>query len=326
MSLPYRAAAIYVVLGEPPTGGMKPEGTGFNSYQDIDNGGTTVVPKQKQQNFYAYQDWFTEYPNELIAKVSINNADDRNYIGVKYGENKQELSYPDTTTIPAFYNPGPPAFDPVPNPLVGALKKMDYTTAEGGFSGPYPRYHTATAYNPDAAPFYTTWKGTNGTAYLPEKGQFIQQIGNPGLLQCAYSAELTVVNNLGSILNIQTGNMEYYPFQQSTTVWKADGKVIIKLKDSPAPEFCCWNDGTVVKGKIKLYSVDISGVPAAGYGPYGWHGIDVTLGSTFSAHSTEDWTVTVTSGNPGTTINIPRVPNKMIFAGDFWVTEVIPPS
>lgn len=326
MSLPYRAAAIYVQLGEPPTGLNRTEGTVLDSYHDIDSGGMAVIPKQKQQNFYAYQDWFTSYPNEVVTKVSIENGNARNFVQARYGENKQELSYPDTSTIPAFYNPGPPAFDPVPNPLVGALKKMDLTTAQSGFISPLPRFHTDTAYDPNAAPFYTLWSDASLMDYLPEKGLAIQSIGNPGLPGCYYSAELTVVNNLGSILNIQTGNMEYYPFQQSTTVWKADGKVIIKMTDFPAPEFCCWNDGTVIKGKMKLYSADISGVPSAGYGPYGWHGIDVTLGSTFSAHSTEDWTVTVTSGNPGTTINIPRVANKMIFAGDFWVTEVIPPS
>lgn len=278
------------------------------------------MPLHKQQNFYSFQQYFTGYPDELITKVHSQVTYDYNYTIIRYGQNKQELTFPNTSTVPASYNPGSPDFDPVPNPLVGAASTSETTINLPGGTGPLPRYHTDSPYTPGTGAFYDHWEnGTEG--YVPTKGEVWQM---PGFQTVAYSAEVSVVNNEGTVLNIATGLDEHYPYQQANTVYKADGK--IKIDIGTPYEVCCWNDGTVIKGKLKIMSASLTGIPSPGYGSYGYHGIQVTIGSTFSEESTIDWELTINDAMAGFVADIPRMANKVTFAGDFWVTEVIPPT
>jgi hypothetical protein len=130
-----------------------------------------------------------------------------------------------------------------------------------------------------------------------------------------------VDNLLSKVLNIETNEYEYYPFTQATTELKVTGKFVL----NGLWDLCCWNDGTIVRGKVSIYSVDVTTgtLPESGDG---FIGMTAEIGDTFSPHDEIDWEVTIEPGYTPSEIEIPKVSGKVTFVNDFWVTDVVPPT
>ena len=334
MSLPNREAVVYVRLADPDAA---PRGA-----QGLDSG--TIVedyhtpnphPPASQQNFYSYQVWFPNYPNELIVKVPpyewVPYGGHGNLVMIGQGGATAEahLVYP--ANAKTEYNPGPPLYPG--GPSYEAIPSPNGTTenAYGSYGEPltitsvFPRWHTATPFD------YSSSTGSpspysffSQQGFVPEKGKVytlaVVLLGAPSA-DFVGSFDIQVTNLLSPVLNQQTNNMEYYPYQQATTEFKQTGKFVIpNLFD-----ICCWNKGTVVKGKVAIYSVNVitGTLPASGYG---WSGMTAEIGTTFAPVSEVAWEVTIDDGYTPVEITIPQVSGKCTFVNDFWVTEVTPPA
>jgi hypothetical protein len=338
MSLPNRAAVIYFPLTKPD--GV-PKGTGVLPTTEILSDYYTTYPESlaDQQNFYSYQHYFPDYPNELIAKVpNYGWSLSANVISIGQGGATAECSLLYPVNAQTEYNPGPPlypggpSYEPVPTP--NGTSDTVYTD----FGEPLtitsilPRWHTASAFD------YSSSTGTpspysffSAQGIVPKKGHVHQISVFPGYPNPANHIVTEInfvgswdvqVNNLQSaVLNQQTNTTEYYPYTQATTVFKQTGKYVIPNQF----EVCCWNDGTVVSGKVSIYSVDIitGTLPASGNG---WMGMTVEIGTTFSPVEEITWSVTISDSYTPYVITIPKVAGKATFVNDFWVTEVVPPT
>ena len=136
------------------------------------------------------------------------------------------------------------------------------------------------------------------------------------------SWDIQATNLDSRVLNQQTNAYEYYPFTQATTEFKVTSKYIIPNLFS----ICCWNKGTVVRGKVSIYSVNVITAAIASI-PAGYYmGITAEIGTTFSPVSDVSWEVTIDDGYTPVEITIPKVAGKVTFVNDFWVTEVVPPA
>ena len=140
------------------------------------------------------------------------------------------------------------------------------------------------------------------------------------------SWETSVTNLISKVLNVDSSTYEYYPLTQATT----ELKVVSKFKISPHPDnkYICWNEGTVIKGKVGFRSFDVTANPvASNLTPgYGYGGIEVTFGTTSSDAGTADWEVIWEDGYTAAEVTIPCTYGKVTFINDFWVTEVIKPA
>jgi hypothetical protein len=335
MSLPNREAVVYFVLADPdaaPKGAINLDpGTIVDDYHTPNPPPLSPPPPASQQNFYSYQVWFPNYPDELIVKVPPYGwifGDNRISIGQGGATAEAHLVYP--ANAKTEYNPGPPlypggpSYETVPNP--NGTTENDYADLGDPLTitSIDPRWHTATAFD------YSSSTGSpspysffSQQGIVPEKGKVYQLlvggIGEPSS-DFVGSFDIQVTNLLSPVLNQQTNTMEYYPYSQATTEFKQTGKYVIP----DLFQICCWNKGTVVKGKVAIYSVNVitGTLPASGYG---WLGMTAEIGTTFAPVSEVAWEVTIDDGYTPVEITIPQVSGKATFVNDFWVTEVTPP-
>lgn len=329
MSLPPRAAAIYVALSNPdastyfpPGAEGRQDGTIMGDFQ------STGAPRpEAQRDFYSYQSWFTKYPNELIVKVHQGLIDaglpDRNYILIG-GSSSFDLSYKCPDNWVASYNPGPPDFDPVPDPNGDTADLTDTTGTPPYATAIAPRWDTDTPYDysdDTDSPSSYAYFSTHGL--VPQKGKVYNLYPSyfTGINDFVGSWDISVINLLSPVLNVQTGEYEYYPYTQATTEFKATAKFTIPKNWT----LCCWNTGTVIRGKVAIYTADVTTgtLPESGYG---FMGMSAEIGDTFSPHSEVDWEVTLEDGYTPVEIELPKVSGKVTFVNDFWVTEVVPPG
>lgn len=325
MSLPPRGAATYAVLASKeedsdivPRGAYeRQDGTIIDDFQQTVPFGSTYS-REKQSPFYSYQHWFTEYPDELIVKVHEYFVGERNLITIgSVSSYVLELKYPDNATV--SYNPGPPDYDnpPDPNGDIATMSRSENT----GRTLIYPRWDTDNSldFSADGLPYdYFSSAGT-----VPTKGAKYEIQPIFGVIYTGFvgSWDIKVDNLLSAVLNVQTGNYEYYPYKQATTEFKMTAKYTI-------PEMwkvCCWNDGTVIRGKVAIYSADVTTgtLPSSGYG---FEGMTAEIGDEFSPHSEVDWEVTISDDYDPVEIEIPKASGKVTFVNDFWITEVVPPG
>ena len=117
--------------------------------------------------------------------------------------------------------------------------------------------------------------------------------------------------------NLCTSTIENYPMAQPTLELKANAK--IKIMQQVA-KYCCWNTGTVLKGKVGLKSVDGT---ATEYGLS--EGLSIALAGAYVDAGTVDWEITIDEDFDSPAIVIPRTAGKITFVNDFWITEVTPP-
>jgi len=281
-------------------------------YQDL---GTPYPPAQ--QSFFSYRWLYKNYPKEVL-KVTTPAVLGYQYLRVEFTyDSPAEFVYPGDTVL--SYYPGPPFNEPVPNP--NGITSIDSgSTVYGVLNGPhYPRWDTDTPYDFSANPGY--WgqmippPGFSGVlAGIPPN-----QFGGP------WSWDISVANLMSEVKNLETDELEYYPFAQATTSFKATAK----LKVTFETQICCWNEGTVIRGKIGFKSVNVTttAVPSPTWtGAFNWAGLGYEIGDTYTDAGTANWEVTIEDGFIPPEVDIPKVEGSVTFVNDFWITEVVPPS
>jgi hypothetical protein len=348
MSLPNRGAAVYVSLASPDGDGIFPAGavgldpgTVVGDYHTPNPPPESPPPPASQQNFYSYVSLFPNYPEEVVVKVATPLDGQANLVILSIDNSnliEASLLYP--VNPQNEYNPGPPlypggpSYEPVPNPngQPNTVYDSDF------FIDPpdpvlVPRWHTATAFDysssagsPDPYTFFV------GQGVVPEKGKVYQIYATENYTNPANgiafenrfvgSWDIQATNLNSAVLNQQTGVIEFYPFSQATTEFKATSNYIIPNLF----EICCWNKGTVVKGKVAIYSVNVITAAIPSVPPGYYMGITAEIGTTFAPVSEVAWEVTIDDGYTPVEITIPQVAGKCTFVNDFWVTEVTPPT
>jgi hypothetical protein len=284
-----------------------------------DNYPTVFIP---QPNFEAYQDWYPEYPNECISKISQGVVSTVNYVRPASATTYAvESTYP--TNIVYYYDPAPPVSDPVPDPN-GTVGSFNGTTSGASLTKSlFPRWHTDSPYDMAGSSSYDYWQ-SGGYFPLKSHDYIIVPTGFANSGTKVFSCDLTVTNLESEVMNLDTAIYEYYDFTQTTFDYKQTAKVVIPIDW----EVCCWNDGTVINGTVAFSSIDVTTV-ALGYyfSPgYGFTGMTATTGTTITAGGTSNFTVTISSGYTPVEITIPTVSGSISFISDFWITSVTAPS
>lgn len=316
MALPNRVALPYVQLGIPEDN--NPFGTRDGS--DISDFQVTGTGKPKQLDFYSFQHWLKDYPNELIAVAMAPGCGSLMWLQIEMTACDYEYTYPSDYVFE--YDPDPPLSEPVPNPNGDVGNIASDTGTIGVLTQSLPRWHTDDAYDFEAIPY---------PGIIPPAGATFTYDDPPTSLgvppqsgYCSYEASVT---NLDSeVYNVASGLNEYYPYLQTTS----DLKVTTKFKVKPHPDniYSCWSKGTVIKGKVgfKSYDITVNAIPSSSTPGYGYGGIEITFGTTSADAGTADWEVTWEEGYTAAEITIPRSLGQVTFINDFWVTEVIKPA
>ena len=276
----------------------------------------------RQQSFSAYQDWYPEYPDECVVKVSQGVDSSVNYIRpASSGTAAVDSTFP--ADIVTSYNPASPDFDPVPDPN-GTSDNFTGTTSTGTISKSlFPRWYDADPYDMAQTSSYDYWQG-GGFFPLKNHDYIITPYGFGSSSSKVFSADLTVENLQSKVYNQDTASYEYYPFTQATFDYKQTAKVVIPIDWT----VCCWNDGAVIAGGVTFSSIDVETVPLGDlFDPdYGFRGMTATTGETITEESSTSFTVTISSSYTPVEIEIPTVANKITFITDFWITSVTPPA
>lgn len=329
MALPPRAGARYVILGNPeasepyPAGVTQlPVGNPTHDYVDTYAYYTTegIYPSPpRQQPFNAYQDWYPEYPNECVVKVSQGVSASANYVrfsgSVSIGI---ETKFPDD--IVTSYNPGPPDYTPAPDPN-GTVGEYTGTTGVSVSWTPFPRWYEADPYDMAQESSYDFWKAAG---YFPEKNHDYFFGASGGSLSKACSCDFTVTNKQSIVYNEQTSEDEFYPFTQETFHYKQTATFTIPKEWV----VCCWNKGTVIEGGVSFSSIDCEAEALGNlFTPdYGFGGMKVTTGDTISPESDYNFSLTISDPFTPIEIEIPALDGKMTFITDFWIDTVTPPA
>lgn len=305
----FPAGATVLPTGNPTHNAIDTYAT-FYSYNP-----TVFIP---QPSFSAYQDWYPEYPDECVSKVGPGVPSTSNYIRPSTGTAEIQSTYP--TDIVYFYNPASPAFDPVPNPN-GTVGNFSGTYSGGGGGGLFPRWHTDTPYDMSKSASYDYWRNAG---YFPFKSHDYIVTPTGGSLPSCCSADLTVTNLMSEVTNTHTSSKEYYYFDQASFDYTQTGKLVIPVDW----EVCCWNDGTVINGTASFSSIDVTTVALGNSTPpgFGFTGMTATTGTTITAASSVNFTVTISSGYTPVVISVPVVSGKITFITDFWITSVVAPT
>lgn len=311
MALPNRAVAYYVALGK-----SEDNNPFVNKGESIisDYHGGTGKPGQTE--FYSFQHWLKNYPKENLVIIMAPGCGGPGWIEIEMTTCDYDYTYP--SDIVYEYDPDPPLSQPAPDPNGDVGTQTGSVGTAGILAQTFPRWHTDDEYDFEAIP-YIGLIPPAGFTYIMVEGGSISQGG-----YCSYEASVT---NLDSeVMNVATGSPEYYPFLQTTTELKVTTK--FKVKPHPDNIYTCWNEGTVIKGKVGFKSFDITtdAVPSSSTPGYGYGGMEITFGMTSADAGTADWEVTWEDGYMAAEITIPRTAGKVTFINDIWVTEVVKPA
>lgn len=303
MALPPITAVPYAYLGN--VDGTAPRANGSIESDFHDNGSP---PPPQQKSFNSYQLLYPNYPDEILVKAwDIFLSPARLYISFASMFDGYTTWVDNVTTI---YNPPPCGVDAVPNPNGLAMEFTPTPTAFVGSVGQrYPRWTTDDPYDFSAA-------GTGPTSFPPLSGTLI---GSTDFFGSAnWSFEFSIPSPEVDVENACTGLIENYPMAQPFLKIEANAKIKIMQE---VHRYCCWNTGTVLKGKVGLKSVDgtATALPID-------EGLSIALGASYADAGTVDWEITIEDGFVVPEIIIPRTLGKITFVNDFWITEVTPPA
>ena len=313
MALPPRSAKAYVVLGKPE------DNDPFHQRQEseLSDFQTTSTLKPRQLDFYSYQHWLKDYPDENIAVVMAPGCG-LGWLEIELTSSEYDCTYP--SNIVYDYDPAPPLSQPVPDPNGDIGNDAGDASASILLTQSFPRWHTDDPYDFEVIPY---------PGIIPPAGATFTYLGGVSLMPpfTNYTSyEASVTNLTSEVYNVATMTNEYYPFQQTTS----DVKVTSKFKIKPHPDnvYSCWSEGTVIKGKVgfKSYPITANALDSSSTPGYGYGGIEITFGTTSADAGTADWEVTWEDGYTAAEITIPRVLGQVTFINDFWVTEVIKPA
>ena len=320
MALPKRNGAVYAWLADPnqyPQGAYRLEGHTVADEQNIVFPDPQPLPP-RQGTFFSYVEYFAGYPPGFTVKVKGSTFG--NPIGntITFGATSElEIKYP--TGAVSSYNPTPPPAGPGdqppdPNGTTGIYEE----SSDLGAIPALPRYVSAAPFSFSSGANYDWYVSQN---VVPEKDRRYDA-GAAGFdgFGIVGSWDVSVENLMSRVLNLETNEYEEYPYAQATT----DVKVTTKIKAINDWEVCCWNKGTVVSGKIAIWTLDATTKTNPETGT-GWFGMFVDTGTTFAPHTELDWSVTIEEGFDGPEIEIPKVEGKVSFINDIWITSVTPP-
>jgi hypothetical protein len=323
MALPNRKGAVYAWLADPdyyPQGQARLDGTIIDDEQAVVPPGQPQPPIPKQRTFFSYKEYFPDYPPGFTVKVkdAIMGSEVQSGNTILFSVTSElEIKYP--TGAEVNYNPTPPPEGPGdeppdPNGTTGIYEE----SRDLGVFPALPRYVTDAPFSFSSGANYDWYAPRN---FVPEKGERLDanSSGFDGF-GIFGSWDVSVENLMSRVLNLETNEYEEYPYAQATT----DVKVTTKIKAINDWEVCCWNDGTVVSGKIAIWTLDATTKTNPETGT-GWFGMFVDTGTTFAPHTELDWSVTIEEGFDGPEIEIPKVEGKVSFINDIWITSVTPP-
>jgi hypothetical protein len=322
MALPYRKAGLLVTLSNPDGEfyGFEPRPNGTNLSGPIGSPPFSwVAPGQKQT--YSYQHWFSNYPDDVIVKMHEGVVQSIMGIGLNAFANNIEVNstYPNPVTTVYSYDPTPPPLGPGESPPDpnGTPKVDDFDRSTEGFSGLfYPRWHTDPTYE-----LYNSEQRLGSICPLKDHEYTIT--GGGFFFNKPWSFDLTVTNKESEVLNEETNEYEYYPFDQATFEFKQ----VVKLKLGMSYETCCWNEGAVINGEVRFQSVTMTldALPAPG-SDYGFGGMTAKTGTTAGDEGSQSFSITVNSSYMPIEIVIPAVAGKVTFVNDFVITSVTKPT
>jgi hypothetical protein len=320
MALPNRKGVVYVYLADPdryPQGQSVLNDTVFGDEQKTYTPPDSPPRPPKQGDFYSYREFFPGYPPGLVVKVASNIPINGHFIQFEYKVDI-EIKYP--TGAEVAYNPTPPPDGPGQLP-----PDPNGETATYEEDVPWlnlfitPRYFTDEPFSFSSGANYDWYAGS----VVPLKdNSYLASSEGTGAPRSPITWEATVENLLTRVLNLETDEYEEYPYKQATTDLKVNVKVRPKKIDN---NICCWNKGTVINGKMAIWTIDLTTRtnPETGYF---WAGMWYDTGSTFSPNTELDWSVTIDEGFTPAEIEIPRIAGKAAFINDIWITSVTPPG
>jgi hypothetical protein len=304
MALPPIIAAPYAYLGNVDGTTQRASGSVNADFQDQ---GSPYAPGQK--SFYSYQLYYPNYPDEILTKAWDNNVGPA-FMYIAFASQFDGIAKSNGSVV-TLYNPAPCGSDLPPNPNGVVVSVTPTPTAFVGVVGQrYPRWTTDTAYDFSAVPL-------GGPTTFPPLGGTL--IGLSDFFGSAYwSFEFSIPSPEVDVENLCTSTIENYPMAQPTLELKANAKIKIMQQ---VEKYCCWNTGTVLKGKVGLKSIDGT---ATEYGLS--EGLSIALAGAYVDAGTVDWTITIEEDFESPAIVIPRTAGKITFVNDFWITEVTPPA
>lgn len=316
MAFPPRKASLLCALSNGPSGTRKP----FNIVL-VDELTPSFGPPY-QTEFYAYNRYFEGYPNEVIVKSHINHGEAVELQIRTVPSYEWKYEFPNE--IVYVYRPQSPYFEPVPDP----------NGEEESLTGPNsftpvplnldPRWHTETALDLKETSGFNSYVPVEGVTYfISDTGSFFDEIS------ACWTLRASVTNLDSKVLNDETDEYEYYPFKQATTKVEFQRKFKVGYgRTGGNQEICCWNKGTIIKGKVKFQSVNLitTARPYPAGTDYGFGGIKIEVGTTYADAGEADWEVEIKEGYSGAEIAIPYVSESITFINDFYVTEVIKPT
>jgi len=316
MSLPKRAVLPYSKLYEWDEGVIVPlDGPYLSDFQVV--GGVTLG----QEDFFSYQWWYKDYPDEILTVVNLAVGGSQPVVKIVFITDPQyKAEYPDN--IVYEYDPNT---DPVPNPNgdPGETTAPDINGAAGDF--PLPRWHTSTAYDLSSDPvtYFNLVPPMEYDYGITIAGSALG-ITTTNYPRDSYSMKVSTPANESAVINLDTGDTEYYPFTQSTLTYEKEAKFKV-VYDGP---ICCWNKGVTIKGKVAYSTIELNATTVElppGYS-YGYHGMQIETGNAYTPYIEEDWEVVIEEDYEPAEIAIPKVDGKAVFINDFYITSITLPA
>jgi hypothetical protein len=315
MSLPKRGVMPFSRLYKWESGAIVSLGSYILS--DLQTVGGTIG----QDDFYSFQWWYKDYPKEMLSIVHLATLEGIVPVVkiVFTPDPEYTTEYPENFV--ASYDPDT---DPVPNPN----GESGETTAESinGSASDFalPRWHTSTAYDLSSDPVtYFNMVPPLEFDYGVTNGGSVLGVTTTNYPKDSYSMKVTTPANESEVINENTGDPEYYPFEQSTLTYEKEAKFKVVYDG----KICCWNKGATIKGKVAYSTIELI---ATAYDPgatgYGYNGMQIETGNAYTPYIEADWEVIVEDDFDPPEIVIPKVDGKAVFINDFWITEVIKPA
>mgnify|MGYP000626734933 CR=1 FL=1 len=154
-------------------------------------------------------------------------------------------------------------------------------------------------------------------------GQLRRPNGSPA---GAWSFKAKVDNLQSRVVNRQTGNFEYYDYEQATFEYEQVGVAGVFAEYIP----CCWNEGMVITGKVSFKSIPFTTDPRPepNQGGYGFGGMFLNVDGDWTDAGEGDWTATLSGDLPNgpiATVDIPATEGTITIVSDFWVTDITGP-
>lgn len=319
MALPPLIGNVYTVLGSEENWYNPRVGTELSNFIDTSPSETWRPPKQF--SFHSYQLYYQAYPSELIVitpDYPIFGPVESELQTAQYYD--FENTYPDdlvTQYSPVEECGSDP--DPNPNGETGSFQIDEPNVEWFTYDAIYPRWHTDTPYDFSSETFfYTPQPDAYYEAYesIP-----YEMTGEPQAMTSAWTYNLSMPSPESPVGNICTSETDYFPTSQTTIEVRNQAQFRI----NPSGFFCCWNEGTILRGKVAFKSVNVMDYAALGLGTSAW-GISFTIGSDFADAGEASWEITLTDDFEMEGIEIPLVEEQITFINDYWITEVVPPG